>query len=234
MVFQALLPCLLYLLAQSNLLGDEGTFASSSASEPVNKSARTTGLAGAKSGLVVLTGSALVASYTASGSVTPIAIGLSNAFLQALAFFLVERARSEAYYGRSNGGSVIYSTNGLLAQQTKPDAPKRGVLMMIIRDVSAAAMLATAVAAIGLEQLTYNAVVYPGVLHPKLEEHSLLVKTGFVILQGVSAILLNLSSLFTILLLVSLLLPRRIFGYHLARGYTGLISRLESANFPGL
>lgn len=109
-------------------------------------------------------GSGVAALYASAGSNTSIALGLSYAIVCALALFLVERAKLEAQRSQESSSSVIYSANGLLAQPTRAEKGQASALTSVIRDVSAATALCTALAAVTMETLRFGGLAYPGVL----------------------------------------------------------------------
>ena len=120
---------------------------------------------GSKTALTILTLSALAAIFSSVGSNATIALGLSFAILQSIAFLLVERARIDAQYGRSaNGGTVIYSANGYLSQPSKPASSGADSLWLVIRDVAFAAALCTTIATLTLESLSFGGISHMGVI----------------------------------------------------------------------
>ena len=129
---------------------------------------------GSKTTLAILTCSAVVAIFAAAGSNATIALGLSYAVIEALAFLLIERALSEAQHGRHNGGSVIYSANGLLSQPTQPAASGTESKFAVVRDVAAASAVATGIAALTLESLSFGVLAHWGIVSPVLGEKWLL------------------------------------------------------------
>jgi hypothetical protein len=104
---------------------------------------------------VILAATALTAAFTSTGSNATVALGLSYALVSAAGALLVQRATWLAQSSRRNGNSVIYSANGFLAQPE--DAEQSGgsgssnSSSDVVRDVCAAAGLATLVASVTLE-----------------------------------------------------------------------------------
>ena len=156
----------IYLLLQNEILGSSDATLPDSlpASPDKSRTSQTLPTHGSKTALTILTLSAVAAIFAAAGSNATIALGLSYAVLEALAFLLVERARAETQSGRQNGGSVIYSTNGLLSQPAKPTGSSTNVQITVIRDVSLAAAISTSVAALALENFTFGGLAYWGVI----------------------------------------------------------------------
>jgi hypothetical protein len=116
-------------------------------------------VAGSKTSLVILTVTALIAAFTSAGSNATVALGLSYALVSAAGILLVQRAKWLAQSSRSNGG--IYSANGFLAQ---PEDTERSSSSSnssdVVRDVCAAAGLATLVASVTLESWHFGAMLH--------------------------------------------------------------------------
>jgi len=109
-------------------------------------------VAGSKTSLVILTTTALAAAFTSAGSNATVALGLSYALVSAAGILLVQRAKWLAQSSRSNGNSVIYSANGFLAQPEDAERSSSSDSSSdVVRDVCAAAGLATLVASVTLE-----------------------------------------------------------------------------------
>jgi hypothetical protein len=106
-------------------------------------------VAGSKTSLVILTATALTAASMSTGSNATVALGLSYALVSAAGALLVQRA---AWLAQSSRSNVIYSANGFLAQ---PEDAERSDSSNgpsdVVRDVCAAAGLATLVASVTLE-----------------------------------------------------------------------------------
>ncbi|KAK3110672.1 hypothetical protein LTR53_014799, partial [Teratosphaeriaceae sp. CCFEE 6253] len=105
--------------------------------------------------LFILTASAIAAVHVSSGSNAALSIGLSHAVFTALALRLIESARAEAARPTANG-SVMYSANGFLAQPDKPTKSDHDLALIVLRDVAAAALVGTAVAAVALEAFSFD------------------------------------------------------------------------------
>jgi len=105
----------------------------------------------------MLTATSLAAAFASSGSNTAIALGLSYALVSGTGILLVERAR---WLAQSSRSSVIYSANGFLAQPE--DAPGNGGnnTSDVVRDVCAAAGVATLLASVTLESWHFGGLVY--------------------------------------------------------------------------
>lgn len=108
-------------------------------------------VAGSKTSLVILTATALTAAFASAGSNATVALGLSYALVSAAGILLVQRAQWLAQNSRSNGNSVIYSANGFLAQPDDAERSSGDSSSDVVRDVCAAAGLATLVASVTLE-----------------------------------------------------------------------------------
>ena len=112
---------------------------------------------------MILTATALIAASTSTGSNATVALGLSHALVSAAGVLLVQRATSLAQSARSNG-HVIYSANGFLAQPE--DAERSGSSGSgnspsdVVRDVCAAAGLATLVASVTLESWRISGLLH--------------------------------------------------------------------------
>jgi hypothetical protein len=107
---------------------------------------------------VVLTVTALTASFASAGSNATVALGLSYALISAAGILLVQRAGVLAQSSRSNSG--IYSANGFLAQPEDADRSGGHSSSDVVRDVCAAAGLATLVASVTLEAWHFGDLVY--------------------------------------------------------------------------
>jgi hypothetical protein len=118
-------------------------------------------IAGSKTSLVILTATALTAAFTSTGSNATVALGLSYALVSAAGILLVQRAAWLAQSPRSN---VIYSANGFLAQPEdaeRSDSSGSGNSSSdVVRDVCAAAGLATLVASVTLESWHIGGLLY--------------------------------------------------------------------------
>lgn len=165
---QALIPLIVYLFIQINLIQDGARSSPDSPTASSEKQTSNLPRPGAKTALVILSSSALVATSTAMGSNSVLILGLSNAILQALAFGLIENARFEALHGRPSGESIIYSASGLLTTPSKPNINKGNANMVVVRDVAVAAMLTTAVVAFSLETIWSGGLSYVKVDRPAL------------------------------------------------------------------
>jgi hypothetical protein len=106
----------------------------------------------------VLTATALAAAFASYGSNTAIALGLSHALVSGTGILLVEQARWLAQNSRS---SVIYSANGFLAQPEDTQGSGSGNSSPdVVRDVCAAAGIATLLASVTLESWHFGGLVY--------------------------------------------------------------------------
>jgi hypothetical protein len=128
----------------------------------------TTPIASSKTQLLILCAAGVAAVYATSGSSVALSLGLSYATLTGLALVLIERARVEAQHQGHQGGSVIYSANGLLSAPEKSGFGREG-MMVVIRDVAAAAAIGTGIAALMLEGFSYGELSVWGVLGEKDE-----------------------------------------------------------------
>ncbi|WPG98452.1 glycosyltransferase family 90 protein [Acrodontium crateriforme] len=111
--------------------------------------------------LFILTGSAIAATYVSSIYTGVIAIGLSYAVSTAFALSLIQRAFTDSLHHGKHGETVIYSTNGLLAQpETLTNNVPTNSFLAVIRDVSTAATLCTGLATLVLEGFGFGSVAY--------------------------------------------------------------------------
>lgn len=117
-------------------------------------------VAGSKTSLAILTATALTATFASAGSNATIALGLSYALVSAAGILLVQRAELLAQSSRSNGNGVIYSANGFLAQPEDAERSGSNSSSDVLRDVCAAAGLATLVASVTLESWHFADLVY--------------------------------------------------------------------------
>lgn len=106
----------------------------------------------------MLAATALAAASASYGSNTAIALGLSYALVSGTGILLVDNARWLAQNSRS---SVIYSANGFLAQPEDSQSNDSGNSTSgVVRDVCAAAGVATLLASITLESWHFGGLVY--------------------------------------------------------------------------
>jgi hypothetical protein len=126
---------------------ETGTSEHSNASKPA-----AVPVAGSKTSLVIFAATALTATSTSTGSNATVALGLSYALVSAAGILLVQRSTWLAQSSRSN---VIYSANGFLAQpedaERSDGSSSSHSSSDVVRDVCAAAGLATLVASVTLE-----------------------------------------------------------------------------------
>ena len=145
-------------------------------------------VAGSKTSLVILTATALIAASTSTGSNATVALGLSYALVSAAGILLVQRATWLAQSSRSNG-NVIYSANGFLAQpedaERSNSSGSNNSSSDVVRDVCAAAGLATLVASVTLESWGIG-----GLLHRSPVGHwvSRNIYVGFAAALGILAV----------------------------------------------
>jgi len=120
-------------------------------------------VAGSKTSLVILTATALTAAFTSAGSNATVALGLSYALVSAAGILLVQRATWLAQSSRSNG-HVIYSANGFLAQpedaERSNSSGSSSSVLDVVRDVCAAAGIATLVASVTLESWHFGGMLH--------------------------------------------------------------------------
>lgn len=160
-----------------------------------------------KAPLIIFTCSAVVAIYAASGSNATIAIGLSYAIIEALAFLLIERARSEAQHARQNGGSVIYSANGLLSQPTQPAQSGLDSTLAVARDVSTASAVVTGVAALTLERFTFGGLIFRGVFGQIVKDGWMFWDPILSTIHALGMIIVHAVANGALLIMVSAILP---------------------------
>jgi hypothetical protein len=150
----------------------------------------------------MLTATSLAAAFASYGSNTAIALGLSYALVSGTGILLVEHARWSAQNSRS---SVIYSANGFLAQPEDSQGSGSGNSPSdVVRDVCAAAGIATLLASVTLESWHFGGLVYNA-----YAGHSVggnwVSRNGYVGLAASIAILLaHMLMYYSLLLMVSL------------------------------
>lgn len=155
--------------------------------------------------IAILTISGLVAVYAHAGSITVIALGLSDAVLEVLAYRLVERAQEAARQHLPNGGSVIYSANGLLTQPTKPTFSGEEQGVSILRDVAAAGAMTTGVAALSLEGLRFGGLANYGMIGQAVGTHWVVGQGILSISYALSTVLVHMLMFAALILMVSAL-----------------------------
>lgn len=143
----------------------------------------------------------LVAISAHAGSITNIALGLSYAVAEVLAIIQTERA----YTAQSNinGGSVIYSINGLSTQATHISASLEERQLSIIHDVSFAGAIAIGSAGIGLEGLSFGGLQYYGLIGQMLGENWESGQGILSIFYAVSTVLVQVVAFATLVIMVS-------------------------------
>lgn len=118
---------------------------------------------GCKTTLLALTLSGLVSVHAHAGSTTEIALGLSHAVCEALAFQLIERAQDVSrHHKQQYGGTVGYLT----ASGTGAD-DERG--LFVLRDVSVAGAITTALA-VTLEGVHFGGLINYGLISHVLSQ----------------------------------------------------------------
>ena len=158
---------------------------------------------GSKSALIILTCSAIVALLTPMGSNATVALGLSYAILTALALLLVGKAKLEASQGARLNGGTSASANGLLSQPLKPAVWPLESQMALIRDVSAAAALATGIAAFTLESFTFGGLAYWGAIGQAMGGNWVFGQSIVTIVVGVGVVGMHVIMEWAILIMVS-------------------------------
>ena len=207
---QGLIPVVIYCFARSDIIGNEAAGSGDSPPASPEKSRGQSSDSGSKTALAILSVSAVVATFAASGSNATIALGLSYAIIEASALLLVERAESEAQHGRRNGG-VIYSANGLLAQPARPAVSSFETHISVIRDVSAAAAAATGVAALTLESFTFGGLAYWGLIGQVMGEKWVIGNAVLTVLYALAMVSVHMVVDSTLLTMVSPMFSHRIF-----------------------
>ncbi|KAK5111042.1 hypothetical protein LTR62_005417 [Meristemomyces frigidus] len=156
---KALLPLIVFTIDKTGILQDDGIKGSGTATgsdKPDNGATDKSTTA-----LYVLTACGITAVYVSSGSNTTISLGLGYAILTTLALRLVQSARAQSRHSSQNG-NVVYSTNGFLAQPPNPAAQDGDSTTAVLRDVSAAAALATWIATMFIEGFSTGGLSYWG------------------------------------------------------------------------
>lgn len=141
-------------------------------------------------GLAALTSCAVAATYTAQGSVSSNALGLSHAVLQVLASQLVERA------GRFGGRDE--SSSGLLSQDNDGEH-----WISVLRDVAAAATASTAIAAASLESSHFGGLQYYGLLGQAMGDNWIFGQGILLVLFALGTVLVHMAMFGSHLLMVS-------------------------------
>lgn len=200
-MWQALLPLLIFLSTSGGIF-EETSPQDEAPASPV-KDRHTSSTSGSKSTLLLLTVSGVVAVYAHLGSISAVALGLSYAVLQVLAFHLVERARAAAQHHVPNGGSVIYSASGLLTQPTKPPVSSEEQWLSLIRDVSTGGALTTGVAALTLESLRFGGLAYYGLLGQAMGDHWVFGQGVLSLVYALGTIIVHMAMYGALLLTVS-------------------------------
>ncbi|KXT11496.1 hypothetical protein AC579_2418 [Pseudocercospora musae] len=200
---KALLPALIYTLVRGAVLESHFPEPSSpTPASPTKPSAVTVPYA-SRLTLFVFTTSALVAVYSHAGSVTAIALGLSYAVLEVLAYHLIARAHGASPPPGQRGGSVIYSANGLLAQPSGPSLSDEERCMSTLRHVSAAGALTTGLAALTLESVKFGGLAYYGLLGQAMGSHWVFGQSIVSVLYAIATVLMHIVMYGALILMVS-------------------------------
>jgi len=186
----------LYAVAQTGIFSDEVTRGTADSPTGSDKP-QTAQTHGSITPLLILTACAPLAIHISSGSTAVLAIGLSYALLTAIALRLLERAKHEAENPTLNG-SVIYSANGFLAQPDEPAKSAQHPVLAIVRDVSAAAALSTAIATLNLESFSFGGLTYDSVGY-----HGMFGQALWDAMNGFGMVLLHITMLASLLFMVS-------------------------------
>lgn len=200
-----LVPLTVYFFLRSEIVSNVEEDGSPPATpEKMRISISAPAISGSKTALAVLTVSGVLAIIAPSGSSATIALGLSYTVFTAFAFLLVGKAGTEAKSGPLNGGgSIIYSANGLLSHPGKALSSPGESQMAVIRDVSAAAALATAIATFTLESFTFGGLAYWGVIGQAMGDKWVLGQSILRFLYGMGMVGVHCGIYWTVLILVS-------------------------------
>ncbi|KAK4950788.1 hypothetical protein LTR10_010781 [Elasticomyces elasticus] len=183
-------------MAQTSIFGNESSHGSGS---PTSSEKQTTPTDGSSMALIISTASAIASIFVSSGSNAVLSIALSYALLVATALRLVQSAVSEALHPTQNGGSVIYSTNGFLAQPDKPDRSTSDLVAVVVRDVAASAALCTAVAAMAVE--SFGGLAFRGLLGAQ-DDRWLFSQTILSALYGLGIVVVHVAMFGSLLVMV--------------------------------
>lgn len=198
---QALLPGAIWAIAKLDLFGHEEP--SSPRSPNVERGTRR-GIGGSKTALAIGLLSAAVALYATTGSIATIALGLCEALVLALAYILIERALVDARHSTANGGSVIYSANGLLSQPSKPAVSEEDAPLVVARDTSMAAAIASGCACLTLESMSFGGLAYWGLLGQAMGDNWVFGQWILTLLYGLVMVIVTMALYGTLLIMVSL------------------------------
>lgn len=156
---------------------------------------------GSRTALVILSASAVVAVHANTGTNTTFSLGASFALFASLSLLLVERARHETVQPSSQ--PTIYSANGFLAQPETPAPSGKEATMSVIRDVSFAAAIGTAVTPFLLESWRFGGLSYWWKLDDALGEGWVVGQAVLNIVYGLVMVGMNAVVYVATLLLVS-------------------------------
>lgn len=203
-----LLPVSIYFLLRWEVLGnavEEETSPVGGEREKLGMHVSAPSTAGSKTALAILTASGVLATFAPGGSGgTTVALGLSYTIFTALAFLLVGKAGTEAKSGRLNGGGVIYSANGLLSHAGKSVTAPGEAQMAVVRDVSAAAAVATGIATFALESFSLGGVTYSSVIGQGWGSRQVFGQNVLMFGYGLVLVGVHCGVYWTVLVLVSL------------------------------
>ena len=201
---QALVPAFIYIFVRAGVFYETSGHLPESPASP-DKPVASSSPQGSKSLLLILTLSGLAAIYLSSGAIFVVALGLCDAVALVWAYHLVGRA-SEALQDQSqNGGSVIYSANGLLTHPANPQDSGTPRWISLLRDVSVAAAVFTGWAALAFESKQFGELHYAG--PPRMRDDgvdpwSFGLSFGTIILS-IGAVIVHVGLFGALLLMVS-------------------------------
>ncbi|TKA81017.1 hypothetical protein B0A55_02479, partial [Friedmanniomyces simplex] len=194
------MPLILFAIAQTSIFSNDS--ARGADSPTGSDKPQPTPIYGSSTPLLILTTSAVAATYVSSGSNAVLSIGLSYAVLSAVALRLVQSAKSEAHHPTLNGGGVIYSANGFLAQPDKLDGSKHDLTLVVIRDVSTAAAIGTALAAVTLESFSFGGLAYWGLIGQAMGERWVLGQAILSVVYGFGMVAVHITMLGSLLVMI--------------------------------
>ena len=194
----------MYLIERTGILADHGHDGDSHTTSVDKRGSQGRHVTGSKTSLVVLTAAGVAGVCAASGSNTVLSLGLSYASGTALALRMVEAARQEATsHDTRNGGSVIYSANGFLAQPDRPATSGEELAITVARDVAVAAAVGTGIATVALESFSFGGLAYWGLLGQAMGERWVFGQAVLSVVYGVGMVMVHVGVYGGMLVMVS-------------------------------
>lgn len=196
---QALIPALSFALSRADVFG---TVAWTHHAESPVTSKPSQSYNGSKRLLVVITACGAISLSGTSNTAAVVALGCCNALLVSFSIALLEHAHRERTRLENGNGNVV-SVNAFLSQPSSKGSTTE-TLLAVARDVSFAATVASWLAALILEDLTFRTFRYAPSIVPVIEDSSKLGQQLQVLAASLGMVLVHVGANTTLITTVSL------------------------------